>query len=73
MVLSESVPVWIATGLILVSGWGYEQFSSHTAEASTKFSSGTARISVLESQESRDISDLSEIRLQLDRIEAKLP
>ncbi len=68
MVFQDSLPVWIVTGVALSAGWAWEQYDNHL----TDYGEAVTQVSVLESKQARDESDLKEIRKSLQRIEAKL-
>ena len=56
--LTDSVPVWIITGVVLVGGWAYERASTHEQ-----------RLSTIEAKTSRYEQDVSEIKHSIERIE----
>ena len=65
MILSESVPIWLAAGVITVGGWLFEQ-SSERAEIVADQGS---RIAVLESVIVSTGEDIREVRAHLNNIE----
>lgn len=68
MILSESVPIWLAAGVITVGGWLFEQTSDH----STRVADHGSRISVVENAVISTSKDIREVRDQLNKIELML-
>lgn len=56
--MTDSVPVWIVTGVVLMGGWAYER-SNHNEQ----------RLSTIEAKTLRYEQDVSEIKHSIDRIE----
>jgi len=56
--LSDSVPAWIVTGVILMGGYAYERSTQNEQ-----------RLSTIEAKTSRYEQDVTEIKHSIDRIE----
>ena len=69
MVLQENVLAWGLSVAVATGGYLYNEDRKHDASVNTRLGTAEARTAVLESQAARSATDLSEIRLQLDRME----
>ena len=69
MILTDSVPVWMAAGVIAVSGWAYERVSGEDAALAELHSKHQTSIRVLEVKTDGIETDIRDIKGSLVRIE----
>lgn len=66
MILPDSVPVWVLTGVVMAGGWLYERNTSDSISTTQE------QVSIHTIQISRTEGDIAEIKSTLRRIEQYL-